>query len=167
LKNGANFVLCGAVIWPVVALMWAFADIDIRAKSGIAWSVGTCAIPLAFLVGRLLKIPRTVKGNPLRSLLPILIASQFPLFPFLLYLLINSSELFIVFLPTVSAAHFFTYGWIYKSKLFYFFSSLMAISCTALAFLLPTQLWWWIPLAMGIMMGVFGLLLLGKSRSKV
>lgn len=110
LRNGANFILSGAVIWPVVALIWAFVDIDIRAKSGITWSVGTCVIPLAFLVGHLLKIPKTVKDNPLLSILPILIASQLPLFPFLVYLLVNSSDLFIVFLPTVSAAHFF-YIW--------------------------------------------------------
>ncbi len=75
LRNGANFILSGAVIWPVVALIWAFVDIDIRAKSGITWSVGTCVIPLAFLVGHLLKIPKTVKDNPLLSILPILIAS--------------------------------------------------------------------------------------------
>lgn len=32
LRNGANFILSGAVIWPVVALIWAFVDIDIRAE---------------------------------------------------------------------------------------------------------------------------------------
>ena len=167
LRNGANFILSGAVIWPVVALIWAFVDIDIRTKSGTTWSVGTCVIPLAFLVGHLLKIPKTVKDNPLVSILPILIASQLPLFPFLVYLLVNSSGLFIVLLPTVSAAHFFTYGWVYNLKLFYDFSFLMSMVMTILAFLLPTHLWWCLPLVMGAIMGIFGILLLKEDHIKI
>jgi hypothetical protein len=165
LKNGANFILSGALSWVAVAVIYMF-EFDIRARAGIAWTVGFCFLPFAFLIGKLCKIPTGIKENPLNNAAGLMNAAQFLYMPLLGFILVKYPEIFITALTTVTAAHLFLFGWVYNTKLYYIFPWVMVSVIIVLAYSLPTSLFFIIPLAMFGLLTALGILLIKDSNTK-
>jgi hypothetical protein len=165
MKNGANFILSGAFSWIAVAVIYMFR-FDMKAQAGIAWVVGFCFLPFAFLIGKLCKIPAGIKENPLNNAAGLMNAAQFLYMPLLGFILVKYPDIFIVALTTVTAAHLFLFGWIYNTKLYYIFPWIMVSVIIALAYSLPVNLFYIIPLAMFGMLSALGILLIADSNKK-
>jgi hypothetical protein len=163
--NGANFILVGAFSWIPMAIIWML-DLDMRAQAGISWLIGLCFLPFAFVAAKIFKIPLSLKENPLASMPGLLNAAQYVYMPLLGFMLIKYPQLFLVVLPTVTGAHFFLFGWVYRCKLYYAFSWLIVVVVTVLGYVLPEAQLFIIPLAMFLLLAVLGVLLIFESRKK-
>jgi hypothetical protein len=163
--NGANFILAGAFGWIFMAIIWML-DLDIRAQAGLSWCIGFCFLPFAFIAARVFKIPTSLKENPLSSMVGLLNAAQYLYMPLLGLMLVKHPQLFPVVLPTVTGAHFFLFGWVYRCKLFYIFSWLIVVVVTVLGYLLPETQLFVILLTMFPLLAVLGVLLIFDSRKR-
>jgi hypothetical protein len=86
--------------------------------------------------------------------------------PILGLVLIKYPQLFPIVLPTVTGAHFFLFGWIYRCKLYYIFSWLIVVAVIVLGYVLPETHLFIIMLTMFLLLTVLGVLLILDSRKK-
>jgi hypothetical protein len=156
--------LAGSILWLPIALMWALQpDIAVNCWSTLA--IGGLVSPLAMLIGKPLKIPGSLKGNPLSPLPFLLNFGQFLYYPLFLALIYVAPEYFIAVLATVTGAHLLPFSWPYKCRLFLIFPVAMAVG-VALLFLLLPEMFFTIPAFMCAATGVLAILLFLDAKAK-
>ncbi|MDR1093667.1 MAG: hypothetical protein LBL66_05910 [Clostridiales bacterium] len=164
LKNGANFLLAGSILWIPIALMWALQpDVVINCWSTLAF--GGFVSPLALLLGRLWKIPNSLKGNPLNPVPFMLNFGQFLYYPLFLLIIYTSPEHFPLVLATVTGAHLLPFAWPYKCRLFFVFPPVM-VAGVALLFLLAQEAFFAIPAFMCAATGALACFLFRDAEKK-
>ena len=94
-KNGIDFITAAAVIWLMISMIWTM-EYTAYSKSVLTFIVGGLMLPLAFLLFKVYKTNWKVKDNPLDPLGLWLNFAQLFYFPFLVFVLLNSPEYFLM-----------------------------------------------------------------------
>ncbi len=128
-KNGLNFILAAALCWGLITWIWTLPQNDTQSA---LWTF--CAVaplmPLAWVFSKILNIKWTIKGNPLQPLGLILNFAQLFYFPFIFLAFFKApSELPMAF-AVITGAHFFPYGWFYKTLAYPVMAGIIVIGAT-------------------------------------
>jgi hypothetical protein len=116
-KNGVNFILAAGILWSGIGLIWMLDEPAVR-KSVMTFYSGIFMLPLAWVFSRVFKTAWVVKGNPLDPLGLWLNLAQLGYFPLLFFFLSHTPEYFVMAYAIITGAHFFPYGWFYKTHLY-------------------------------------------------
>lgn len=144
-KNGLDFTLSAAIIWLLIARIWAL-DIKSYDKSVLTFIVGALMLPLTFLFSRIFRTTWTNKNNPLQPLGLWLNFSQLFYFPFLVFSLIKFPDYFAMIYAIITGAHFFPYSWFYKTNLYAVFAGIISVGVMTLGLILDIKQMYFVPL---------------------
>lgn len=146
-KNGVDFILAACVIWSLIAVVWTL-PFGAYNLSILTFMVGGLMLPLALLLGKLLKTTWKVKDNPLQPLGLWLNFAQLFYFPFLVFLLLRQPDRFVMGYVIITGAHFFPYAWYYKDKAFAIMAGIIAVGGLVLGLTLSVEQMFVLPLCM-------------------
>lgn len=125
-KNGINFIFSASLVWAIVAVIWSMNFSDFQKGIFTFW-VSAIMLPLAWILGKLLKTEWNVAGNPLNRLGLIFNICQLFYFPILFILLGKMPEYFVAGYAIITGAHFFPYAWYYRTNWFGIFAGVIAV----------------------------------------
>lgn len=165
-KNGTSFLLSGTIIWVIITIVF-FQTFDINTKNIVALYSTGLMFPLSVLLSIIMKVDWKAKGNPLGNLGLILNVAQLIYFPLIFWAFISNPNEVVVVFAIITAAHFFPYGWLYNTKVFYFLSPIMVLAVFFVGLTLKGEHLWAIPLTMVISLVSINLLLLLDYKKKV
>lgn len=126
-KMGLHFILASVFIW-IAVLIIQLSSLSIMTKNLFTFCCSTPLLPLAYLLSKILKIDFQNRENPLSSLGLLVSLNQ------MLYLLIAMwiyaavPEKMLMVYAMIFGAHLLPYGWLYRSKSYYFFSLVIPIT---------------------------------------
>ena len=116
-KRGYSFPLAGAVFMMIAATASFFVDKDILK---MIWLFGMGSIfPLGVLLGRLLGFDVMTK-NPLGVLGGLVGGVQGLFLPVWIFAYVHNPDYLPMFIGVLGGAHFLPYGYIYRSKAYFF-----------------------------------------------
>ena len=125
-KKGLPFILASVIIWMLIAIVTNF-DLPIDTKNILVFCCSCPLMPLAWIIGKLIKVDIFSKHNPLGKLGFIFTCNQ------IIYLLIvmwvfrvMPDKMGMVY-AMVFGAHLLPYSWLYKSNSYKAFSILLPI----------------------------------------
>jgi hypothetical protein len=165
IKNGVAFLIAGCILWGIIAFIWVF-DIQLYIKCIIVFIIGGMISPIAFLVSKILKIPLEIRDNPISPLGSLIGLGTIFYLPLYIYTIIKIPEYYLIIISTVTGAHFFLYGWFYKTKLYTIFAGIMVIGVFILGILLKENMMVIVPLFMLISEFALAMLLYFDLRKK-
>ena len=87
-------------------------------------------------------------------------------FPFLVFILIQSPDYFVMVYAIITGAHFFPYSWFYKTSLFAIFAGLISVGLLTIGLTVPIEKMYSIPFLMSIALLVLTILLYFDSKKK-
>lgn len=146
-KNGVDFISAACIVWLGIAFIWSlsFSSYD---KSVLTFIIGSLLLPLALLMGKLLKTTWKVKDNPLQPLGLWLNFAQLFYFPFLIFLLLRQPDYFVMGYVIITGAHFFPYAWYYAEMGYAIMGGVISMGALFLGLMLPTDQMYVLPLCM-------------------
>ena len=114
-KKGLPFILTSVVIWLLITVVAAL-DINIAMKNILVFCCSTPMLPLACLIGKLIKVDIFSKQNPLGQLGFIFTLNQMVYLLIVMWVFSAVPEKMIMVYAMVFGAHLFPYSWLYQSK---------------------------------------------------
>lgn len=134
-KRGIHFILASVVLWIGISVV-RMLDLPILMQNMLTFCMSTPLMPLAYLFSKILKIQFNDKENPLNILGILLAVAQMPYLLIVMWAYQAAPEHMVMLYAMITGAHFFPYGWLYKSKVYYGFGVLipimiLVIGCTA------------------------------------
>ena len=114
-KKGLPFILTSVVIWLLITVVAAL-DINIAMKNILVFCCSTPMLPLAWLIGKLIKVDIFSKQNPLGQLGFIFTLNQMIYLLIVMWVFSAVPEKMIMVYAMVFGAHLFPYSWLYQSK---------------------------------------------------
>lgn len=125
-KNGIDFTLAAAIIWGLIAWIWAL-DYGAYDRSVLVFIAAGPMLPLAFAFSKLFGTNWKIKDNPLQPLGMWLNLAQVFYFPFLVFILVRMPEYFPMGFAIITGAHFLPYAWFYKTIWYAVFAVLIPL----------------------------------------
>lgn len=164
-KNGLDFILAATLIWAIIAFVWTlpFSSYD---KSVLTFIVGGLMLPLAFAFSKILKTQWKLKDNPLQPLGLWLNFAQLFYFPFLIFILIQQPDYFIMGYVIITGAHFFPYAWFYNEKGFAVMAGFISFGALLIALWAAPEQMYWIGIFIDICLGVLALWIYTSYKQK-
>jgi len=135
-KNGINFIVAAALIWAGIAVIWNLG-LSAYNQSILTFCISGLMLPLAWILGKIMKTSWNVEGNPLNRVGVIFNIGQLFYFPFLFILLGNQPEYFALGYAIITGAHFFPYAWYYKTNWFGIFAGFIAFGSWIISVYFP------------------------------
>jgi hypothetical protein len=111
-KNGIDFILSAGILWLAISYIWTLEYTSYN-RSILTFMTGAILLPLAFGLSKILGTNWKVKDNPLQPLGLWLNFAQLIYFPFLIFVLIEYPDYFILAYAIITGAHLFPYAWFY------------------------------------------------------
>lgn len=149
-KNGIGFLLSASVIWSIITIIF-LQPIEIYQKNIFMLFSTGLMFPLSIGISRLIKADWKFKDIPLGSLGMYLNLAQIIYFPILIWGMIKSPEVTVMFLAVIVGAHFFPYGWLYNAKPYYIMAPVISVMIMVIGWDLDGGRLWLIPLSMVIL----------------
>lgn len=112
-KNGIDFITAASIIWFGIFLIWRYTGFTAYENSVLTFMVGAILLPFALGFSKIFKTTWKIKGNALQPLGLWLNFAQIIYFPFLIFVLVKSSDDFIMTYAIITGAHLFPYAWFY------------------------------------------------------
>ncbi|KXH86885.1 hypothetical protein [Sporosarcina sp. HYO08] len=164
-KNGISFLMAGSVIWGLITVIYLL-PLDIREQNLLMLFSTGLMFPLSIVFSKLLHIDWKSKDNPLGELGLYLNLAQLVYFPMLFWMFVSSPYEMNLFFAMITAAHFFPFGWLYRTKLYTTFSPIIVL----LVFFIGTNLngenLWMIPCTMLVSLTFLNVFLFVDYRKK-
>ncbi|MFC7684902.1 DUF7010 family protein [Ureibacillus sp. GCM10028918] len=165
-KNGTSFLLSGVIIWGIITILF-LQSFEINMKNIFALYSTGLMFPLAVLISKFMKVDWKAKSNPLGNLGLILNLAQFVYFPLIFWAFFSKPNEALVFFAMVTSAHFFPYGRLYNTKVYYILSPIMVLLVFLIGMKLNDAYLWVIPLTMLVSLLFLNLFLLIDYKKKV
>ncbi|WP_394186294.1 DUF7010 family protein [Metabacillus halosaccharovorans] len=156
-KNGISFLLAGTIVWGIITILF-LQSFEISMKNIFALYSTGLMFPLSVILSKIMNVDWKAKGNQLGNLGLILNVAQFIYFPLIFWAMISNPDEMIVYFAIITSSHFFPYGWVYHSKVYYILSPIMVLVVFIIGLLLKDEYMWVIPFTMFIsliMLSVF------------
>ena len=166
-KNGIDFILSAAIVWSLITYIWSLESTAYN-KAVFTFMVGGMMLPLALGFSKIFKTTWKNKENPLQPLGLWLNLAQLFYFPFLIFTLIRMPDHFAMVYVIITGAHFFPYGWFYKTIWYVIFSGIIAAGALFLGLTLSEESTHFIPLFMvGCLLLLFTVLFLDYRKKEI
>src|SRR5690554_642671 len=132
-KNGIDFIFAASITWFGIFLIWRFTTNTPYEKSIFTFIFGSLLIPLAFGFSRLFKTNWKIKDNPLQPLGLWLNFAQLIYFPFLIFIMANYPDYFIMAYAIITGAHLFPYAWYYDEIVYAIIAIIISVGAMMIA----------------------------------
>ena len=114
-KKGLPFIMASVIIWLLIVLV-SILDINVDMKNLLVFCCSCPLLPLAWLIGNLIKVDIFSKQNPLGQLGFIFTLNQMIYLLIVMWVFSAVPEKMIMVYAMVFGAHLLPYSWLYKSK---------------------------------------------------
>ena len=164
-KNGLDFIISASIIWLAISYIWTMSYTAYD-KSIMTFIVGSLMLPLTLLLSKIIKTTWVIKDNPLDPLGLWLNFAQLFYFPFLIFVLLKIPEYFVMTYVIITGAHFFPYGWFYKTLAFSIMAGVISFGALYLGLTLKPENTYLIALFMSGCLIILGFFLWMDYRNK-
>lgn len=164
-KNGVSFLASGVIVWGIITILF-LQSFEINMKNLFALYATGLTFPLAVMISKIMKVDWKAKSNPLGNLGLIFNLAQFIYFPLIIWAFISNPNDALVFFAIITSAHFFPYGWLYNTKVYYILSPIMALLVFFIGLNVNGDYLWVIPLTMVVLLVSLNLFLLLDYKKK-
>lgn len=167
-KNGLPFILSAVIVWIVITIIFLQTN-DIVSKNVTMLISTGIMFPIAVIIAKIIKAEWRFSTDdiPIADLGLYINLAQFFYFPILFWAFAKNPTEMIVFFAIITGAHFYPYGWFYKTKVYYIFAPIISITIAIVGFTIrEEEKLWIIPLAMIIFLLVISLLLYMDYQNK-
>ena len=113
-KKGIPFIGASVIIWGLIAIVTRL-DIPIGTKNILVFCCSCPLMPLAMLVGRIIKVDIFSKSNPLSNVGFLFTLNQFLYILIVMWVFRAVPEKMVMVYAMVFGAHLLPYSWLYKS----------------------------------------------------
>lgn len=124
-KKGIGFPIAGLIVICVCAVAINILP-QRQALLTTVFATGS-TFPIAFFISKIFKVNPFAKFEPLSSLGTVLACAQFLYWPVLILIMQISPDWFPFALAVLFGSHFIPFGWLYKSKGYYFLGFTMPL----------------------------------------
>ena len=114
-KKGLPFIMASVIIWLLIILV-SILDINMDMKNLLVFCCSCPLLPLAWFIGKLIKVDIFSKQNPLGQLGFIFTLNQMIYLLIVMWVFSAVPEKMIMVYAMVFGAHLFPYSWLYQSK---------------------------------------------------
>lgn len=125
-KKGLPFILASVIIWMLIAIVTNF-DLPIDTKNILVFCCSCPLMPLAWIIGKLIKVDIFSKHNPLGKLGFIFTCNQIIYLLIVMWVFRVMPDKMVMVYAMVFGAHLLPYSWLYKSNSYKAFSILLPI----------------------------------------
>lgn len=166
-KNGIGFLCSAIVIWLIILILFLQSTNIYEKNKYMLFSTGLM-FPLSVWISTFINADWKLKNNnPLGNLGLYLNLAQLIYFPILIWGMIKSPEVAIVFFAIITGAHFFPYGWFYNAKAYYVMAPIISVVIMFLGLYLNEKNLWLVPFFMVIFLVVLILWLRLDYKRKI
>ena len=132
-KKGIGFPFAGLIVMCLCATFISF----LPQRQALMWSIFATGstFPIAFFISKLFNVNPFAKFPPLSTLGTVLACAQFLYWPVLILVFQLAPHWFPFVLTVLFGAHFIPFGWLYKSRAYYFIGTSMPIVGCVIALL--------------------------------
>lgn len=146
-KNGIAFLLAGTIIWVIITIIF-LQDFTLQTKNIFMLYTTGIMFPTSVAISKVIKAEWKTTDHPLGNLGLSLNLAQLTYFPILFWAFIKSPEQMVLFFAVITVAHFFPYGWLYNTKVYYVSSPTFSIAIVMIGWNLSVENLWMIPISM-------------------
>lgn len=120
-KKGLPFIMASVVVWIFITVI-ATLNIDINLKNLLVFCCSIPMLPLAWLIGKKMKVDIFSNENPLGKLGFLFTLNQFLYLLIIMWVFTAVPNKMIMVYGMVFGAHLLPYSWLYRSKSYQFFA---------------------------------------------
>lgn len=120
-KKGLPFIMASVVVWIFITVI-ATLNIDINLKNLLVFCCSIPMLPLAWLIGKKMKVDIFSNKNPLGKLGFLFTLNQFLYLLIVMWVFTAVPNKMIMVYGMVFGAHLLPYSWLYRSKSYQFFA---------------------------------------------
>lgn len=164
-KNGIGFLYAAIIIWSIITGIF-LSSIDLLTKNIFMLMSTGLMFPLSVGISTAIKADWKLEGHPLGKLGLMLNIAQIIYFPILFLMMVQYPEAAVTVFAIITGAHFFPYGWLYRTTPYAVMAPIMSITYLLLSLIVGPTTLWFIPLSMVILLLVLVFLLQGDLRKK-
>ena len=131
-KKGIGFPLAGLLVMCLCTLFVNF----LPQRQALIWSIFATGstFPIAFFISKIFDVNPFAKLPPLTTLGTVLACAQFLYWPVLILIFQLAPNWFPFVFTILFGSHFIPFGWLYKSKAYYFMGITMPVIGCVMAF---------------------------------
>ena len=156
-----HFILASVIIWAMVAAVH-FTGLPIETKNLLTFCCTCPLMPLAWLLSKPLGITFSDKENPLSPLGIVMSVAQIPYLLIVMWVYAAVPEKMVMTLAMVFGAHLLPFGWLYRSKVYYFMTGAVTIGALLVGLMFTPRI---LALFMVAVEIIFCLLLVAENRN--
>ena len=130
-KKGLPFILASVIIWMLVAIV-TILDLPIDTKNLLVFCCSCPLMPLAWIIGKIIRVDIFLKGNPLGNLGFLFTCNQLIYLLIVMWVFRAMPDRMVMVYAMVFGAHLLPYSWLYKSNGYKVFSILLPIVALAI-----------------------------------
>lgn len=120
-KKGLPFIMASVVVWIFITVI-ATLNIDINLKNLLVFCCSIPMLPLAWLIGKKMKVDIFSNENPLGKLGFLFTLNQFLYLLIVMWVFTAVPNKMIMVYGMVFGSHLLPYSWLYRSKSYQFFA---------------------------------------------
>ncbi|MCR4939291.1 MAG: hypothetical protein K5930_04175 [Treponemataceae bacterium] len=161
-KKGLPFIITSVIIWLLIAVV-TLLKLPVMTRNLLVFCCSCPLMPIAWLVGKAIKVDIFSKENPLGKLGFLFTLNQ------LIYLLIvmwafrEAPDKMVMIYAMIFGAHLLPYSWLYKSKAYIITAIVIPLISLVLEYLANTTI---LALTVMVIEIIFSVLLLVELRKK-
>lgn len=125
-KKGLPFICASVVIWLLIAVVTSL-NVPIKTKNIMVFCCSCPLMPIAWAVGKIIKVDIFSKENPLGKLGFLFTCNQLIYLLIVMWVFSAVPEKMVMVYAMVFGAHLLPYSWLYKSNTYKVFSILLPI----------------------------------------
>lgn len=126
-KKGLPFIITSVVTWLLIAVVTTL-NLPIETKNILVFCCSCPLMPLAFMVGKIIKVDIFSKENPLGKLGFLFTCNQFLYLLIVMWVFSAVPDKMVMVYAMVFGAHLLPYSWLYKSNGYKIFSIVLSIA---------------------------------------
>ncbi|MBA2875577.1 DUF7010 family protein [Thermaerobacillus caldiproteolyticus] len=164
-KNGISFLLAATIIWAIITVIF-LQPFGIKEKNVFMLYSTGLMFPLAIIISKMIKADWKANDNPLSKLGLYLNLAQIMYFPIIFWAFVKSPNNMVLFFAVITGAHFFPYGWLYNTKVYFIIAPIISILIMIIGWAVAVENLWLLPFTMVISLLFLNLLLYVDYKKK-
>ena len=125
-KKGLPFICASVVIWSLILIVVAL-DLPQQQENMLVFCCSCPLMPIAWLIGKLLKVDIFEKSNPLGNVGFLFTCNQFLYLLIVMWVFSAVPDKMVMVYAMVFGAHLLPYSWLYKSISYRIFSIIIPV----------------------------------------
>jgi len=157
-KNGVNFIAAATLVWAAITVIWTL-PYPAQSKGILTFMVGPLMLPIAWVFSKVLNTAWKVDNNPIEPLGLLLNFAQLFYFPILIFIYMKYPQQMVLVYVVITGAHFFPYGWYYKTNAYAVMAGVTTIGALVLSLIFKDEAdAFWVPAYLTLCLAVLSVL---------